>query len=355
MSGSALSVGVIGTGSIGTDHAHRLARSISGARVHAVFDVDAGRAASVAGDLGALPRASAAEVMEDPDVDAVLVASADESHAEMVLGCIAAGKPVLCEKPLAPTTAECLEVIAAERSSGRRTVQVGFMRRYDPGFLALESAITSGQIGEVLLLHCVHRNASSPPNFTSSMSFTSSVIHEIDTARWLLGEELSAVTVVATRNSPLVPADLRDPQLALIESASGVVVEVEVFVNCQYGYDVRCEVVGSTGTTSLDEPSSSTLATAGARRQPIVADWRDRFAGAYHEELQRWVDDTRAGLSATVATTAAAANSGGPSGPSGPSAWDGYAATAVAECAVKALESGVRVAVDLEARPDFYS
>jgi len=331
-----LAVGVIGTGSIGTDHARRLSRAISGARVQAVFDVDKERAGALAEEIGVPARRDAGEIIDDPGTDAVLVASADESHAEMVLACIAAGKPVLCEKPLAPTAEECRTVIAAEVASAKHLVQVGFMRRYDIGFASLKKVIDDGTIGDVLVVHCVHRNASSPPGFTSSMSFTSSVIHEIDTARWLLGEELVAVTVAGARQSPRAPSGLRDPQLARLEGASGAVVDVEVFVNCQYGYDVRCEVVGSEGLAALDEPASSTTTLAGLRRQEIPPDWRDRFNSAYHAELQRWVDDTRVG------------------GRSGPSAWDGYAATTAAECAVRSLETGQRIPIELDDCPAFY-
>jgi myo-inositol 2-dehydrogenase/D-chiro-inositol 1-dehydrogenase len=331
-----LSVGVVGTGSIGTDHVRRLSRAVSGARVQAVFDVDKKRAAALADEIGVPARRDAREVIDDPGTDAVLVASADESHAEMVLACIAAGKPVLCEKPLAPTDEECRTVIAAEIASDRHLVQVGFMRRYDSGFLSLKNVIDNGTVGDVLIVHCVHRNASSPPGFTSSMSFTSSVIHEIDTVRWLLGEELAAVTVAGARQSPRAPSGLRDPQLARFESTSGAVIDVEVFVNCQYGYDVRCEVVGSEASAALDEPASITTISAGIRRQQIAPDWRDRFVDAYHAELQRWVDDTRMGRAG------------------GPSAWDGYAATAAAECAIRSLETGQRIPIELDDRPAFY-
>jgi Predicted dehydrogenases and related proteins len=137
-----VSVGVIGTGSFGTDHVHRLASTIAGARVHSVFDVDLARAAALAGEVGAVARRSARDVIDDPTVDAVLVASADASHAEMVLASIDAGKPVFCEKPLAPSVPESLEILAAEEAAGHMLVQVGFMRRYDEGFRSLKSAVT---------------------------------------------------------------------------------------------------------------------------------------------------------------------------------------------------------------------
>jgi len=182
----------------------------------------------------------------------------------------------------------------------------------------------------------VHRNASSPPVFTTEMAITDSVVHEIDITRWLLGEEIVAASVVPVRPSPLAPAGVRDPQLVLLESASGAVIEIESFVNCQYGYDVRCEVVGSTGVASMGMPGAVTVTRSGARTQAIPDDWRDRFGGAYLTELQAWVDALHAG----VAT--------------GPSAWDGYAAAAVAEACVRSLGTGAKVPVVLADRPAMY-
>ena len=330
-----LSVGVIGTGSIGTDHVRRLAREVAGSRVAAVFDVATERAAQVAASAGATAHRRAADVIADPDVEAVVIASPGGTHAGLVLDCLAAGKPVLCEKPLAETAADALAVVRAEAASGRRLVQVGYMRRYDPGYVRLKSTVDAGAIGEPLLLHCVHRNASSP-GFTSEMSLTDSVVHEIDAGRWLLGAEFAAVTVVAVRPSPLVGPGIRDPQLVLLETAAGVVVEVESFVNARYGYEVRCEVVGSQGTASLDTPASGAVTLAGARSTPVPADWRQRFAEAYRIELQDWVDELAAGRV------------------TGPSTWDGYAAAAVAEACVSSLHSGVRTGVELVDRPALY-
>ena len=141
----------------------------------------------------------------------------------------------------------------------------------------------------------VHRNASVPDTFTSDMSMTDSVIHEIDTIRWLFDQEIVATTVVASKPSPLAAARLRDPQLVLFELTDGAVINVEVFVNCRYGYDVRCEVVGSEGTVSMDNPSTNALLRAGRRTESVPADWRVRFDLAYLEEMQEWVDGLAAG------------------------------------------------------------
>jgi myo-inositol 2-dehydrogenase / D-chiro-inositol 1-dehydrogenase len=332
-----LKVGVIGTGNIGADHVRRLASQLSGVRVSAVFDVATERAGQIAEGVGAIAHGSWTALVDDPDVEAIVIASPGPLHAEQVLACIEAGKPVLCEKPLATTGEDALKVIEAEVAFGRRLVQVGFMRRYDRAYRVVKAAIDDGSIGEPLLAHMVHRNASVPDSFTSDMAMTDSVIHEIDTVRWLFGQDVVATTVVASRPSPQAAAGLRDPQLVLFELADGAVVDVEVFVNCQYGYDVRAEIVGSTGTVSMDNPSTNSLRRNGALIESVPADWRVRFDTAYLDELQQWVD----ALAADVV--------------SGPSAWDGYAAAVVANCAVQALADGARTKVTMVDRPSLYA
>lgn len=327
-------IGVIGTGNIGTYHIDTITDHVSGAEVAAVFDVATDRAAEVAGRVGATLHPSAEAVVADQAVDAVLVASPGELHAEQVLSCIAAGKPVLCEKPLAPTTGECLKVIEAEIASGRQLVQLGFMRRYDPAYLDLKAVLDRGDVGEALMLHCVHRNPSVYDYFTSDMSLTDSVVHEVDTSRWLLDDEIVAVTVVAGRPSPR--AVIKDPQLVLFETASGVLVDVESFVNAQYGYDVRCELVGSEGVAAMDTPARGTVTRRGTRGLHVPADWRERFDAAYRAELQDWVSALGSGEVR------------------GANAWDGFAATAVAEAGLRARADGARAEVELVDKPSFY-
>jgi myo-inositol 2-dehydrogenase/D-chiro-inositol 1-dehydrogenase len=269
-------------------------------------------------------------------VEAVVVASPGFTHEEYTLACIAAGKPVLCEKPLAPTTDACLRVLDAEVARGGRLVQVGFMRRYDDGYRAIKGSLDAGLVGRALLLHCAHRNAVPPPTFTSDMLLTDSVVHEIDVTRWLLGREITAVTVLTPRRSSLAAENLQDPQFVLLETDGGVLVDVECFVTCQYGYDIRCELVGETGTVALPDQQGIQVRQEGRSATGVPADFRGRFAPAYHAELQEWVDGLLRGEVG------------------GPSAWDGYATTAVAERCVEALETGRRVAVDLVERPALY-
>ena len=186
----------------------------------------------------------------------------------------------------------------------------------------MKRELDGGGLGDPLLVHCTHRNASVPPTYTSDMLITSSLVHEIDVVRWLTGEEIVSVTVLASRSSSRV-SGLRDPQLALLETESGVLVDVEVFVNAGYGYDIRCEIVGEGGTTCLPVA--------------VAPGFLQRFADAYRRELQAWVGAVADG------------------GPTGPSAWDGYAASAVADACLASLADGCPVEVRLAERHALYA
>ena len=331
-----LRIGVVGAGQMGRYHIERLAGSVPEAEVVAVSDVYVDGAKQVADQVGARAYSDGHELVGDDQVQAVLIASPGPTHEEFTLACLAADKPVLCEKPLAPTIDACLRVVEAETAKARRLIQVGFMRRYDDGFRALKAATDAGRVGRPLLLHCRHRNADVPPGFTSDMMITDSVVHDIDVTRWLLGQEIVATTVFKARPSSRAPEGLQDPQMVVLETADGVLVDVESFVTCQFGYDIRYELVGESGTVALGEHPGVQVRAEGGHHGPIPADYRERFGAAYQNELQEWVAGV---LKGEVV---------------GPSAWDGYATTAVAEAAVESQTKGGRVAVELVDRPALY-
>ena len=332
-----LDVGVIGVGMIGQEHIRRLDGGPGGSRVVAVADADAERAATVAAHLPvakALP--SGEELIASNAVDAVVVTSWGPTHEQYVLACLAAGKPVFCEKPLATTQEACRRIVDAEVAVGRRLVRVGFHRRYDPAHRALKQAVHSGAVGAPLLVHCAHRNAWVPPNYTRDMSIADTAIHEIDELLWLFGQEIVAVQVLTPRKSSR-GGELQDPLLVLFEMADGVLVDVEVSVNVHYGYEIRCEVSGETGTVELAEPAPVTIRREGTVAGLVPGDWRERFALSYDVELREWVDTVVAG-----------------SPPQGPGAWDGYVAQVVSDAALRSLHSGGRVAVELPEQPGLY-
>jgi myo-inositol 2-dehydrogenase/D-chiro-inositol 1-dehydrogenase len=332
-------VGVIGVGMIGQDHIRRITQVLSGGEVVAVADIDVARAERAAAALpGVTAHPTGQDLIADSNVDAVLVASWGPTHEEYVVASIEAGKPVFCEKPLATTKDACKRIVDAEMAGDLHLVQVGFMRRYDAGYLQLKAALGDGGIGQPLLMHCAHRNPSVPPyGFTTEMMVSDSAVHEIDLVRWLFEEEIVATSILKPRRSSKAAEDLHDPLIVLLEMASGVLVDVEVFVNATYGYDIRGEVVGERGTVALGDADDSVVRLSGQRNSRIPADWRERFIRTYDRELQDWLDAASAGTSA------------------GPSSWDGYAATVATDSCIEALRTGNRTAVSLPERPDFYT
>ena len=328
-------IGIIGTGVMGADHARILAAGIAGAELAGVQDASNERAKALANETGAKVFADPQSLISDPGIDAVMICSPDSTHHALALAVIAAGKPVMVEKPLASTIAEAKEIIEAEMKHGKRLVQVGFMRRFDPGYRAMKAALLGGRLGQALFLHCIHRNAVGPDYLTSDLVISSSAGHEFDIARFLLDDEIVSASVTRPRASRLAPN--RQPQFIVLESASGIVVDIEAFVDCGYGYDVRGELVCEKGTISLNPSPTTTLRHAGHDGYETPPDWRPRFADAYRAQMQAWV----------------ASLSGKPS--DGASAWDGYRAIQVTEACLQASRSGRRIEVLTEDKPGFYA
>ena len=333
-----LQVGVIGAGLMGSTHIRLLSTAISSADVVAVSDAMPAAAERIAAETDVETiHEDAIDLVNDPDVDAVIVASPAETHEAFVLACLEAGKPVLCEKPLAATPEAARRVLDAEVAAGRRLVQVGFMRRFDPGYADMKRRLDDGLAGPPVLVHCAHRNPTVPPSFGSEMIITDTVVHEIDTVRWLLGDEIVRATVYTPRSSSHAADGVRDPQFVVLETASGVLADVEAFVNAQYGYDIRCEVVGESAAIELAPPATVRVRRDGHASEDLPPRFQERFASAYTLELQSWV------------TAIADAR------PTGASAWDGYAAAAVSRACVESLATGQPVAVQLAPRPGLYS
>lgn len=330
-----IKIGLIGAGGMGAEHARVLTLDVGGAELVAVVDADLARAQQVVSSLGAgRPGTDAFALIADSDVDAVLIASPDVTHFDLVMECIKLGKPVLCEKPLAVTSAECRTLVEAEIAGGKRLIQVGFMRRFDPGYVAMRSAVVDGTHGAALMMHCVHRVATALHYLTSDTIPLSSAVHEIDAARFVLGEDFKNVSVRKAR--PATAAPNRNPLLFVLETTGGVLVDIEVFVDADYAYDVRAELLLETGTLSLTPPRNVVVRTARSEGQFLGADWVVRFGEAYRTQANAWLK--------SIASEK----------PNGSSAWDGYVATRVAEESIMALKDGGERAISVEPRPDFY-
>ena len=332
---SDLRIAVLGVGMMGADHVARITSRISGARVSVVNDYLPEKAAEVA---AAVP---GARVANDPfdaiaadDVDAVLLATPGPTHEKQLLACLEHRKPVLCEKPLTTEVETSLEVVRREAELEKPFIQVGFMRRFDPEYQHLKALIDGGELGQPLVMHCVHRNPAVPPSFNSAMVVKDSLVHEVDVTRFLFGEEIASVQIIRPAANPSAPAGLQDPQIAIFQTASGRHVDVELFVTTGVAYEVRTEVVGELGSATIGlDVGLVRKSSPGIWGGRITPGFRERFGTAYDIELQRWVDAVRTGVNVD-----------------GPTAWDGYAAAAVCAAGVRSLESGERVAVELAER-----
>jgi len=333
-----VNIGLIGLGMIGRDHLQRFSSVINNARVTAVCDINSGVADTLARQYQAEAFYDAIEMILSDSVDAIFICSIGPVHKEQILAAIKAGKPVFCEKPLTPTAAESKEIIEAETAYGKRLLQLGFMRRFDPGYIALKQGIDSGELGEILLMHCAHRNPSVPESYTLEMAINDSATHEIDIIRYLLDENIVSVRVDKPRKktSRALP-HLQDPLIVIFETESGVRIDDELFVNCNYGYDICCEVVGENAIASLTEQALNVTRSASGVGRHIAKTCMERFATAYDREVQNFIDNISNGKAM-----------------SGPSSWDGYVVALVCDAGLASLKDGQKHEVTVPPCPALY-
>ncbi|QEN13547.1 Gfo/Idh/MocA family protein [Mycolicibacterium sp. ELW1] len=336
---SDLRVAVLGVGIMGADHVARLTSKISGAHVAIVNDYLTEKAEQIAAGIpGCRVAADPLDAIADPDVDAVVLATPGPTHEKQLLACLEHGKPVLCEKPLTTDADTSLEVVKREAELGKRLIQVGFMRRFDHEYVALKAMLGSGELGRPLVMHCAHRNPAVPPSFDSAMIVRDSLVHEVDVTRFLFDEEIVSIQIITPSANPGAPEGVADPQIAIMRTASGKHVDVELFVTTGVAYEVRTEVVAEKGSAMIGLDVGLIRKTApGNWGGQITPGFRERFGQAYDTEFQRWVDAVQRGHRTGDYTD-------------GPSAWDGYAAAAVCEAGVQSLGSGRPVEVAMVSR-----
>lgn len=332
-----LRVGVIGCGGMGKDHIKRLTNKIQGAEVTAVSDVFEESAKAAAAICNAKVYTDAKELINDPEVDAVFIVSPGFAHVEPLLEAIKAGKRIFCEKPLCTTADDCLKIVEAEAAAGKHLIQLGFMRRYDKGYMQVKEALKSGEYGEPLILHCTHRNPEVGTNYNTPMAVHDTAIHEIDVLHWLVDDEYESAQVVLPKVTKYSHSELADPQIMMLRTKKGVCIDVEVFVNCKFGYDINCEVVCEDGAIKMPQPMYPEIRKSAAVSTAIDTDCFVRFKDAYDTEVQAWVDDAKDGVI------------------NGPNAWDGYLAAVTADALVKAQTTGgIETITTAVEKPEFY-
>lgn len=330
-------IALIGTGIMGMDHARLFAEQLPGAELTVICDVSKDRADQVARQFG-VPHVmtDAVEAATSGLADAVVIASPDETHAPLTIAAIEAGKHVLCEKPLSPSSQECIRVMELESRLGQQRVQVGFMRRFDPSYTEMKAALQQDKVGAPVMLHCFHRNVTAPANFTGRMAISNSAPHEFDATRFLLDQDIAEITVYQPTSVDTNRTGA--PVFMVMTSRGGQLVTVEINNNAGYGYDVRAELVGERGSVFLRSPVHSELHASLQASEAYAPDWRPRFAQAYWLQNLAWLRSIKTGVPSPIASNA----------------WDAYCATRIAESGVAALTQGNRQRVDLIEQPELY-
>ncbi|MDO5033992.1 MAG: Gfo/Idh/MocA family oxidoreductase [Actinomycetaceae bacterium] len=332
-----LRVGLIGCGGMGRAHLDRIENELTGAKIVATADLNFEAAKAAAEPIGAKPYGSGAELIADPEVDAVLIATFGKVHAPDVIGAVEAGKYVLCEKPLATTAEDCIAIMEAEQKAGKKLVTVGFMRRFDAAYGELKEMVDAGEHGPVLMIHNRHRNPAVPDSYTSRMLIDDTAIHEFDTMRWLTGEEIVSVRTDPVRQTSRAHKNLQEPIVIVAYTESGARLDDEVNVNLEWAYSIECEVVMESAAARLGDQERIHVRDKFGNRNKMCQSHIDRFHDAFNKEVQEWIlaasDDRHTGSSS----------------------WDGYAATAIVDAAVASQEQGgAEVKVELVEKPALY-
>ncbi len=295
---SDICIGVIGAGIMGSGHALYISESVKGARVAGIYDANTTVAMKVAskvkkiGGLSVTVYDSIQSMLAAKEITAIIIASPDNLHAEHLSMAVAAGKDVLCEKPLASNDSDAKKV-AQTANKSKSIVGIGFMRRFDPAYLELKRVVRSGKYGKVLQIRCTSRNVSSP-TATTAMLLTNVAVHEVDIIRWLLDEEIKSVNVNLTKVTSKANSKLLDPISVNCYTASGVLATIDICANSTYGYEVGMEVITENGSLVIENLGQLNIAynfkLPTRKGGALHKDWMGRFKPAYIAELKAFVN-----------------------------------------------------------------
>lgn len=331
---SQLRVGVVGIGRMGAVHARHLVGSVAGAKLAAVADVDRQRLEAIAGQLGVKGFVDYREMFASPEVDAIVIAGPTDQREAMLKAAIASGKPTFTEKPLAQTM-DAVRRIKAAAEKANAFIQLGFMRRFDPGYAAARRFIEEGTIGKVVGVYSMTRDPALPPYeyiASSGGIFADLAIHDFDIVRFLTGDEVVKVYSLGGvyKYDRLVEYQDVDNAFCTLTFAGGAMGMIHGSRNAVYGYDVRAEVYGTEGSLRIgyDRETPVLLLDKRGASHDYVPFFFERFQNAYRLELEAFVDAVRRGVPPPVGVD------------------DGERALAIAEAALRSLKMGVPVDVE---------
>ncbi|OKL53825.1 inositol 2-dehydrogenase [Bowdeniella nasicola] len=323
-------IGILGAGRIAKVHARSIAAH-PGASVAMIADPCEDAARELAEAHGARHTADPAEVISDPEVDAIIICSPTPLHAEQILAAAKVGKPVLCEKPIAMDT-ETIDKLFADLEGLDPQVMLGFNRRFDPSFAKVRRLVDGGVIGKVEQVTIISRDPAAPPReylASSGGIFKDMTIHEFDMARFFLGDIATVFAVGQNLDPELADSGDFDGAIITLTNADGVAATITNSRHCSAGYDQRLEVFGDKATVNADNIRETTVQVSTGEatdaKDPYLDFFLERYDAAYRLELAEFID--------------AVENKRTPS----PSLKDGAAALAIAEAAEKSARTGTPV------------
>lgn len=294
---SKIKVGVIGAGRIGRLHAEHLAYRIPQADILAVADVIPEAARKCAADLG-IPTATQdyRAIMANPEVEAVVICSSTDTHAQMIEEAAAAGKHIFCEKPISHDLARIDRALAAVEKAGVK-LQIGFNRRFDANHSRVRQAVAQGEIGQPHLLHIISRDPAPPPIAYIKVSggiFLDMTIHDFDMARFLIGSEVEEIYALGgVMVDPAIgQAGDIDTTVITLRFENGVMGTIDNSRQAVYGYDQRVEVFGSKGSISTGNhyPNAAILSDAQSIHRDLPLNFFiERYVESYVAEMEAFV------------------------------------------------------------------
>ena len=290
-----LRFGVLGAGRIGKVHARTIAAS-GKARVAYLADAMPKAAEDLAAEVGAKV-ASVEDIIRAKDVDAILIATPTPFHAEQIEAASNAGKAILCEKPVSLSVArieDCLKTVEKNRT----TLMIGFNRRFDPNFASLAKRLREGVVGNIELATIISRDPAPPPaSYVKSSGgiFRDMMIHDLDLARFLVGEEFVTVSALGAALVDKAIGDEGDCDTAAVQmqTASGKICVITNSRRASYGYDQRIEVHGSKGMLRAGNVHNTTVEVANAEgfhEDPVLNFFTERYGQAYANEVLTFID-----------------------------------------------------------------
>jgi myo-inositol 2-dehydrogenase/D-chiro-inositol 1-dehydrogenase len=292
-----LNVGIIGAGRIGKVHAETLVTRVMGVKVVAIADVALPAAHETAARLN-IPTATSdyRQLLNDPDIHAVIICSATDTHAQMIAESAEARKHIFCEKPIAFDLGKIDHALQAAEKAGVK-LQIGFNRRFDPNFARVREAVKNGEIGQPQMLHIISRDPAPPPISYIKVSggiFFDMTIHDFDMVRFLIGNEVTEIyTAAGVMVDPAIgeAGDL-DTAVIMLKFENGVIGTIDNSRKAVYGYDQRVEVFGSRGAvnTTNQYPNSAVISSPDNIRRDLPLNFfMERYVESYRAEMQAFI------------------------------------------------------------------